>query len=170
MRANTFPSTCSLKFVCLLVCLGLTVWQSSNCIHKFLLNPVVTSTIFEKFSDTFLPEITVCPVLYNGKIPRNQDELAKHGLTLRMYLRDMTWKGNSTLTAEELQTAISWKLDDLIASIGWKMEGDNWRIQQVDETMHQWTSTTWGPNNWGCWLAGWLCGALCGQGYGSSHL
>ena len=80
----------------------------------------------------------------------NQDELAKHGLTPRMYMGDLIWKGNSTLPAEELQAAISWKLDDLIASIGWKMEGDNWKIQMINETKHQWISTTWGPNHWGC--------------------
>ena len=80
----------------------------------------------------------------------NPDELAKHGLTPRMYMRDLIWKGNSTLPAEELQAAISWKLDDLIASIGWKTEGDSWIIQQINETKHQWTSTTWSPFNWGC--------------------
>ena len=47
----------------------------------------------------------------------------------------MTWKGNSTLTAEELQTAIFWKLEDLIASIGWKMEGENWKIQQIKKKL-----------------------------------
>ena len=54
-----------LKLAWLLICITLMAWQVFRCTKAFYSNPMVTNLVFEKFTNEFLPQITVCPSGYD---------------------------------------------------------------------------------------------------------
>ena len=114
-----------LKLLWLFICVGLMLWQLVRCTQKFIKNPTVTSTKFEKWSDKVLPEIVVCP---NTRAKKH--EITKHGLDLKSYLfgePSFQWisqTGNQT--PEEVLEDVTWDLEELVFDFQWKEVGEDW--------------------------------------------
>ena len=133
-----------LKLVWLFVCLGLMAWQIYRCSEEFYTNPVVTNINNEKFSDEFLPQITVCPrAKFTGQEVK-QDELARHGLDMTTYLTNFEWKSkNRSLNAEKVLSSITWGIGDLVSSIGQGVVGEDFKTVKINKTLQLWTPTIW---------------------------
>ena len=123
-RGTSRLSPCSVLRLCwLLLCLGLMVWQTIRCSQELLLNPVVTNIEYRKFSDEFLPQITVCPHAPQGEGFLKDDKLAELGMDTVAYLWDKNnfeWASqNKSLTAEKVQEKITWSVEELVKSVQW---------------------------------------------------
>ena len=136
-----------LKLAWLLVCLGLMAWQVFRCTREFYSNPVVTNLVHEKFTDEFLPQITVCPNGYDGTSIIKREELARHGLDLDSYLGfngNNTWKSsNSSFTPEDVLSSISWGIEDLVPYITLDEVGEEMKSNKATDLLHLWTPTIW---------------------------
>jgi hypothetical protein len=152
MKPLKFSPRKLLKWTWQLFCLSLMAWQGFRCTQEFLKRPVVTSASFERFTDKFLPEITVCPrdgQMSRGKKIRaiKEDKLAEHGLNVDTYLYGSgtgPWKSrNGSLTNEELHQAVSYKAEELVKRIKWSEvdeEGNYERkSKDIGEITHLWT-------------------------------
>ena len=131
------------KLVWLLVCLSLMAWQIYRCTEEFYSNPVVTNLVYEKFTDDFLPQITVCP---RGSKTVKREELERHGLDLAAYLgpRNFTWKStNSSFTPKDVLASISWGIEDLVPFISLDVVGEDMKSNRATDLLHLWTPTIW---------------------------
>ena len=152
METLKFSPRKLLKWTWKLFCLGLMVWQGFRCTQEFFKRPVVTSARFERFTDMFLPEITVCPrdgTMRRGKKIQaiKEAKLAEHGLNVDTYLYGAgtgPWKSrNGSLTNEELHQAVSYKVEDLVKRIKWsEVDGEgNYerKSKNIEEITHLWS-------------------------------
>ena len=137
-----------------LFCLGLMYWQTFRCTQEPLLNPMVTNIEYQKFSDEFLPQITVCPKLGKGVGYFKDKELAKHGMDRDTYLynkNNFHWASrNSSLNAEKIQDEITWRLEEMVISVDWYEVGEKLETATIKDIAHLWTQARWGIYKYGC--------------------
>ena len=76
---NLSPSSL-LRLSWLLFCLVLMCWQTIRCTQEFMDVPVVSKVSYQRFSDDFLPSITVDPKVGVGLGLLKVQELIKRGL------------------------------------------------------------------------------------------
>ena len=155
-RGTSRLSPCSLLRLCwLLLCLGLMVWQTIRCSQELLLNPVVTNIEYRKFSDEFLPQITVCPYAPQGEGLLKDDKLAKHGIETGSYLWDKSnfqWASrNRSLTAEQVQEEVTWSVEELVMSVEWYEVGGGLETVEIEDIAHLWTPAKWSPSHYACY-------------------
>ena len=155
-RGTSRLSPCSLLRLCwLLLCLGLMVWQTIRCSQELLLNPIVTNIEYRKFSDEFLPQITVCPYAPQGMGLLKDDELAKHGLDTGAYLWDKNnfqWASqNRSLKAEEVEKKVTWSVEELVKSVEWYEVGGGLETVEIEDIAHLWTPAKWSPSHYACY-------------------
>ena len=153
---DNLSPTSLLRLSWLLFCLVLMCWQTIRCTQEFMDVPVVSKVSYQRFSDEFLPSITVCPKVGSGLGLFKVKELIKHGLNQTTYFIDkdnFTWrsKRNSSMTAEDLLSEVTWQVEDLVASLEWEEVGAGWQILNIADMGHLWTLASRGPFHYGCY-------------------
>ena len=146
MEPVTFHLRKLLKWTWIFFCSSLMAWQGFRCTQEFFKRPVVTSASFERFTDRFLSEFTVCPRASHPTQSVKEGTLSKHGLDLNNYLHgreEAIWKSaNSNLTNEDLQKEISYKVEDLVKRIKWSEVDDNGNYakyyENIENIAHLW--------------------------------
>lgn len=146
----------------LLLCLSLMAWQFYRCSEEFQREPTVSSVYVESFTDKYLPQITICPPLNLDEMLK-KEELGKHDLVYgRDFLgiqrgagyvdeRIFTWKSrNGTLSAEDVQDLVSWKIEDLLYQVEVKVLGKDWVAFDIRDILDLWTPARWHPHKWTC--------------------
>ena len=116
---------------------------------------MVTNIEYQKFSDEFLPQITVCPKVAKGVGYFKDKELAKHGIDKDTYLytkNKFRWASrNSSLSAEALQNQITWRLEEMVMSLDWYEVGGGLESAAIKDIAHLWTKARWGVYKYACY-------------------
>ena len=132
-----------MRFLILLFCLYIVLWQCFICLKKYLAKPQGTHWSVVSAAGKMFPSITICPDPFNSKSVLNATSLAECGINSDKYRWEYIWSVKDSINSEcsdpkRLFEKITFKPEDLLFSID---------ISLFD--LSQYSKITIWPNNTG---------------------